>query len=421
MTPVVFRARVAALPKVVRDAVWITSGSVLGAVGTMVGLRLVTEVAPAELYGAFVIANGILALCTGVALQPVAQAALRFYPDLERAGASDVLRDVMAAESWRRLFWLSGVVAIAAVLDSMVLQGLSLAAWFVMPMTLLIEPLRTIEIVLRNASGDQGGYALLGAVDATARPIGAAAFAWLVGPSIEQLLLGQLVGGACVLVFFVTRLPRPLNVDRLAWQRDLRAYGAPLAWTPVLGWVISLADRYIIAWLLGPAAAGIYAAAYGLVSRPMLMLGGIADATFRQRLYSAVAETDRRRTARVQLVWLVVNVGLGLAVGFALVRLGEWIVAIVLAEPFRAPVLPLLLPIALGHVAILAYQAVVRRLYAAGCTGQVLLIDGVAGVLAVLGIMFGALVGGLAGAAWAMPAYTCLQLVLALAFAGRMR
>jgi O-antigen/teichoic acid export membrane protein len=421
MRPARLRPWSVSAPTVLRDVTWITAGSVVGAIGTILGLRLITEVTPAETFGNFVLANGLVALCSGVALHPVAQAALRFYPDLERTGSAASLRDVMAAELLRRLVWLFGPFALAALLDTWLQGWLSVGAWAALVAVLFLDAAKTIEVVLRNASGDQAGYAALGAADAVVRPLGAAGCAWLAGPSVESLLWGQWVAGVAIVAFFVARLPRPAFGSEHSWRRDLRAYAAPLAWTPVLGWVLSLADRYVIASFLGSAAAGIYAAGYGLVSRPMLMLGGIADATLRQRLYGAVARGDGKGKRRVQIAWLGANVGLGLFVALVLVGSGEWIVGIVLAEAFRAPVLPLLLPLALGHVLILAYQATIRRLYAAGRTREVVLVDGVAGATAVGGACLGALVGGVNGVAWAMPGYASVQVMLALAVAGRSR
>lgn len=420
MRPASLLGRPWALPKVARDAAWITAGSLTGAIGTMVGFRLVTEFAQADVFGAFVIVNGIVALSAGVALQPVAQAALRFYPELEARGAVEPLRDIMAFECLRRLAWLAPLLVCSVVVEQIFLARLSAIAWIAAVTTLCVEPLKTVEVVLRNASGDQAGYSLLGATDAAARLLGAAACAFLLGSSLETLLVGQLIGTVVVLLIFVRRLPRKGVAKDERFRRDLRAYGAPLAGLPVFGWLISQGDRYVVATLLGPAAAGAYAAAYGLVSRPMLMLGGIADATLRQRLYTAVARADARASKHVQTVWLALNCGVGVAAALLIAAFGHWIVALVLAEPFRAPALPLLFPIALGHIAILAYQAVIRRLYAAGRTRQVLISDGVAGVFAVFGALVGALTGGVSGVAWAMPVYTLLQLALALAFARKL-
>lgn len=406
--------------KVLRDASWIGLGTVLAAAGTVLGLRLVTEVAAPDVFGALVVANGILALCTGVALQPVAQAALRFYPDLERTGDAETLRDVMGGESLRRIAGLVPLVALLALFVQHYVHGLSVAAWCALLATLLVEPLRTIELVLRNASGDQAGYALLVAIDATARPLGAAGCAWLYGSSLEALLLGQLLAAACVLAFFTTRLPRPKIAAGPSWRPEFRAYGAPLTWIALLSWMLSLVDRYVVAWLLGTTSAGIYAAVYGVVSRPMLILGGIVEATLRQRLYAAVARGDTRHKARVERSWLALNIGIGLAIGAALVALAEWIVAIVLAEAYRGPTLPLILPLALGHVPVLAYQAVIRRLYAAGRTRQVLLADGAGAGCAAGGAVLGTLLGGLSGTAWAMPIYAGLQLALAVTLSRRL-
>ena len=404
---------------VLRDAAWISAGSVLGAVGTLLGLRLITEMVPPEIFGPFVLANGMLALASGIALQPIAQAALRFYPDLELRGRAGELRHVMAATMTRRIFFAVFLAIVLALVDRTAAGWFSTSTWVLLMATLIVDAIRTIEVVLRNAAGDQIGYAALGAFDAWMRPVAAAAAAFFAGASVETLLLGQFLGGAIVAVLFTKSCPRPAVARRSSWREKLQRYGAPLAWAPVFGWLLSLADRYVVAALLGSAAAGVYAAAYGLVSRPMLMLGGIADASLRQRLYAAVSRGDARSRRRVEGAWLAANVLLGLCIAGLFGVCGAWIVEVAVAAEYRAATLRLLLPIALGHVAILAYQAAVRHLYADGLTGRVLLADGAAAVLAVSGAVVGAIVGGVPGVAWAMPVYGCMQLGLTLALARR--
>lgn len=412
---------VQAVPAILRDAAWITLGSILGAVGTLVGLRLLTESVGADVFGPFVLVNGILALATGVALQPIAQAGLRFHPNLRRRGSEQATRDLMAAAMLGRVVAVAAAIAGIAVGDQWFFGWFSPVSWFFLIITLFVDAIKTIETVMRNAGGDQFGFAALGAADAWARPIGAVALVWLWHPSVEALLLGQLLGAALVAAAFARTAPRPARARGMPILGDLRKYAAPLCWIPLLSWVLSLLDRYVVAGVLGTAMAGVYAAAYGLVSRPMLMLGGIADAVLRQRLYAATAAEDYRGRCRVQKVWFATNALLGGVVVVLLVFAGPWIVAIALAEDYRAAVLPLLLPLGLGHVMILVYQAVVRRLYAFGVTRRVLIADGVAAVTAGVGALIGATIGGVEGVAWAMPIYGTVQLGVALALARDIR
>lgn len=404
-----------------RDASWIAAGSVVAAIGALLGLRLITEVAPLDVFGAFVLANGVLALAGGVALQPVAQAGLRVYPDLALRGDPGQLRHLMAERMLRRIAGVAAVGLVAAVIDHLALGWLSPLSWILLIATLVVDAGKTVEVVLRNAGGDQIGYAALGAIDAWARPLVAAMLAFGLQPSVEILLFGQLVGAGLVAATFTRAAPRPRCARHVSWRHDLERLAAPLGWIPIVGWVTSLADRYVLAAVLGTAAAGVYAAAYGLVSRPMLMLGGITDASLRQRLYDATARRDEVRRRRVEIAWLSINGSLGLSIVLVFVAAGDWIVALALAPDYRSGVLSLLLPLGLGHVAVLAYQAVVRRLYAAGHTGRVLVADGTAAVVAVVGALLGALLGGVRGAAWAMPVYGAVQLGLVLTLARSVR
>ena len=66
----------------------------------------------------------------------------------------------------------------------------------------------------------------------------------------------------------------------------------PLA---LLGWVISLSDRYVLAGLTSPVQTGIYAAGYGLASTPFIMLDQFLALTLRPVYFDAVGQRDRRR------------------------------------------------------------------------------------------------------------------------------
>jgi O-antigen/teichoic acid export membrane protein len=379
------------------------------------------------LFGEFALLNGILALLQGILLQPMAQAALRYYPEFAAvAGASD-LKKYLFSVFLRRWLWCAGPVTAAAIADTFTRQYLSVEVWLLLALALALESWKAVEIVMLNAARRQAAYATLYTADSIARPAGMVLAAWAFDASLKSLLLGQSVGVLLVLIGFAAfsvvakggsipiRNPTPTEIDRL--KQGMRRFAAPLLWLPIVGWVSGLADRYIVGGMLGLAQAGIYAAAYGLASRPLIMIGGVSDATLRQVLYAAVAKDDGPGTRRTLALWVGLNLLLaGMAaalLGLLSVRLVDWL----LAKEYRSAAAGLLPWLALGYVPLLVAQAFERLAYARQRTRAITLVQAASAALAIIAATLGAHWGGLMGVALAVPVYYSLQLLMTIPIA----
>lgn len=422
------RFRTSQVLTLVREGTWIAGGNAVAAVATLAGVRLITEHVAQSLYGAFVLLNGVLALLQGITYFPVAQAALRFYPDYSAAGAPHALRRYLFTVFARRWCWTVVALAVVGTVDAMTSRRVSSAAWVLLAVMFALEAWKTIEIVMHNAARRQAAYAALLASDGIARAVGPVVGVWTLGPSLESLFLGQCAGLSLVLVFLavfshgcaLAGVKADLSgAKAVHLEGRVKRFAAPLALLPFAGWLSGVGDRYIVGGMLGLAQAGIYAAAYGLVSRPMLMVGGIVDATMRQVLYAAVADNDLERERKAVFLWLGVSgaagVALALSVAYGNRRLVHWL----LAAEYRDVAVQLLPWIAIGYVPVLANQALERLLYARGRTRTVVLLQCAGGIAAVVGAVIGARCLGLSGVAIAVPFCFSVQLLLTVAAVAR--
>lgn len=400
----------------------------VAAAAALVGVRLTTELAPAPLYGGFVLLNGVLALLQGVLLQPVAQAALRYYPEYSSMGSPAVLRKYLAAVFTRRCCWSLGGAALCCAVDAVTFQFLSPVVWLLLAGALGLEAWKAIEVILRNAARRQAAYSALYAADGIGRATGVVVAAWTLGPSLESLLLGQCVGVLIVLALFKALQRRgaevvgkgdPSNAETASMVGDISHFAAPLLWGPIVGWVSGLADRYIVGGMLGLGQAGVYVAACGLVSRPMLMIGAVSDATLRQVLYSAAARQDRNTLRKTLAIWLAVNLIAGGLLTVLLMTFSSSIMNFLLAPDYRADAAILLPWLTVGYVLVLLDQAVARLLYARGRTDAVICIQGASATFAVILAGIAVWWNGLLGAAMAVPLYFGVQVTLTTAAALR--
>ena len=76
----------------IREGTWVLSGQIAAAMGVLVGVRLLTEFVPPEIYGVISLMLGIMTLGYNLFCFPTLQAVIRFYPDVVQAGSVGILR-----------------------------------------------------------------------------------------------------------------------------------------------------------------------------------------------------------------------------------------------------------------------------------------------------------------------------------------
>lgn len=159
----------------------------------------------------------------------------------------------------------------------------------------------------------------------------------LLGFGATGLLLGATAGyAACGLpVLWMNRSKiRLAEADRREILR-LARYGMPFAVTAALGSVLALADRYIIAALMGTEAAGLYAAPYDLANRSlqvMMLAVGLAGTPLIFRAYEAGALETARPVLERHFQLLV---GTAVPVAVALAMLSPAVSRLLLGPRFQ--------------------------------------------------------------------------------------
>ena len=134
-------------------------------------------------------------------------------------------------------------------------------------------------------------------------------------------LLGLVLSMAVVGLGFAYRHWRTVKLQ-LDNERlfPLLRYGLPLAGTLILSYIVSVSDRFLIAWLLDEAQAGIYAAGYDLANQPVILLMSIVNLAA-YPLIVQVWEHEGEASAQAYLVRnlrLLLIVGVPATVGLAM-------------------------------------------------------------------------------------------------------
>jgi O-antigen/teichoic acid export membrane protein len=401
----------------------VIGGQAATAVGTLVGVRILTQLLAPGAYGVVSLATGASILASNLVVAPLTQAAIHFYPGIAADGSARELLDSLL-RCYRRVAPWAALVAIAG--------GLLYVGWghgspvlvVLLALQFACDCWRSANLSLLNAARRQQRFALWTAADIWCRPLFGALVVLLVGQSPMAVLAAYVVVSICLVAGFSHRLwpveALPFRVADRSMALDARmwSYAIPLVPLGIITWMSTLGDRYIIGGLLSVADAGIYAALYGLSSSPFLIVSGAAEQALRPIYQTAVTRGDNARARRIHTIWLAAVVGI-CSVGVALFAMGHEIIAnLFVGRSFRSAA-DLMPWIAAGH-AIKATSYVFERVcYAFGQTRRVLAIQLCAVSATVILTPAGVISLGLKGAAMAVPAFFSVQLATAIFFARR--
>jgi O-antigen/teichoic acid export membrane protein len=407
------------------EIAWVVGGQAFTALGTVVGVRILTQALNPSAYGTVSLALGLSTLAINLVAAPLTQAAIHFYPNVVAEGSvrellASVLRCYRVMAPWiLSAALVGGIVYVASGQGTPVL---------VILLTLLFasDCWRSANLSLLYAARRQRRSALWMAGDSWSRPLAAAAAVLAFGQSPVAVLAAYVLVSAGLVTVFSHRLwPQgrdDLNDDSLArsrgWDSRLWKYALPLIPLGIVSWASTLGDRYIIGGMLGIADAGVYAAVYGLSSIPFLLVSGTAEQGLRPIYQMAVSRGDRARASRILLLWFAIVVAV-CCVGVLVFAFGhETIASLVVAVPYRRA--SGLMPwIATGY-AIRAISSVPERVcYAYGETRRVLFIQVLAVAATAVVTPLGILTLGIRGAAMAVPVYFSIQLTIAAVLARR--
>lgn len=413
--------------RLVREGGWVTAGQLITALAMLVSVRLLTEILEPDAFGELALLVGVAALALGLAATPTLQAVIRYYPDQLRQGRLGDLRVVSRGMVARSTVIAAFVIAAAWPVAGHAFGG----SWFtglLVAALLAVDVVRSFEVSLLHAARRQAATAVYYAADACARPLAALAAVMALGSTAEAALTGYIVGAGLVVAAMHLivrpegRTPgEPPATDprrAVALGTAIRRYALPLVPLAIFAWISGLGDRYLIGGMLSLEQAGLYAAVYGLVSRPFLMVAGIVDQTVRPVLQNAIAAGDPKRLASAKRAWLMAT-GAGAILGFvAFVLLGELVGRLLLAEEYRS-VIKLMPWVAAGYAIYIVSNVFSRFCYVFDDTKAVLLLTIIGSVIGIVVLLPAVHFYGLQGAAAVVPVRFGIELALSAMFARR--
>jgi O-antigen/teichoic acid export membrane protein len=301
-----------------KEGMWIVLGQTAAVLGSLVGVRLLTELlAPAD-YGELALGMTVAALVNQTVLGPMANGITRFYaPAQEQSDLggylSAVRRLVLAATGFILLIIL---LAVAALLTA------GLAHWAAIAgIALVFATLSGYNAILngvQNAARQRAVVALHQGIESWIRfSVAAGLLLWL-GASSTVAMVGYtvavvLVLGSQYLFFRKTVRQSGAAADPRHWQRQVWKYSWPISVFGTFTWVQLASDRWALELFTTTREVGTYAALFQLGYYPMSMASTMAMQFLAPIFYQRAGDaSDSRRTAEVnKLSWKLTGSALG--------------------------------------------------------------------------------------------------------------
>jgi O-antigen/teichoic acid export membrane protein len=402
----------------VKDGVWVASTQMLAALGTLAGVRLLTEfMTPAD-FGEMSLWLGAVALFTATLANPTMQALLRFYPEYAQSGQDNAARKVARHQIEKLLLWSLPLILMLVWL-AFAKGWTSLTLLLLFALVLCVDIARMQNMAVLSASRNQKAYGMWLAAEAWLRPAFAVFAMYFWGVSLVSILAGYFVASLILWLAFRTIAPSAAAnaeaADLESISKRFWHYSWPLLPLGLVGWLSGVGDRYIIGGILGIADVGLYAAVYGLASKPVLMIGAIVETTLRPVYQQAVVSGDevlQKKCLQKWLGMLMLCSGIGLTLAFLM---HEWLANTFLGPAFRSG--STLIPwLVLAHILLVLAQRNGRILYAHSKTSDLAKVETIPVIFALFFSWVLAGRFGLIGAVSAVIIGFGLQLLMSHAF-----
>jgi O-antigen/teichoic acid export membrane protein len=344
------------------------------------------------------------------------QALLRYYPEYAQTG------DALSVEgtALRRIIRTSAYalpLSVPLAIVSVVAGWVNAGVLGLLLILTAVDGMRLLRTTVMNATRQHHHYGAWQIGEAWGRPLLAYGATIWWGIHAEVVLSAFIVTSLALYGLLGyssdsrSTVAHSRDFDEGDLLRKFQTYGWPLIPLGLVGWISGMADRYMIGGMLSAENVGMYAAAYGLASRPLLMLSSMAETAVRPLYYSAVARQDISAERKYLMTWFAVVSTAGIAACALFALFHEEVAALLLGPRFRDA--SYLMPWIAGGYGLLACSHITTRIcYAYDATRSVFITETVGAFLAVV-IGFPLIYSrGLEGAAMAVPLYFGIQLLL---------
>jgi O-antigen/teichoic acid export membrane protein len=300
------------LQRLLREGFWVVLGQAMSMLGSLVGVRLLTEVLSPEQYGELALGMTIATLVNQILLGPLGQGVLRFYaPAVERGELGQYLyavrRLILMAIAVIGLLMLGGLVGLVAIkqtyLIAITLAALAFAG---------VNGCYSILNGMQNAARQRAVVALSQGLESWLRCFVAVGVIIWLGATSSIAMMGFVGGGSLVLVlqglYFRQVIPRPewrLLQDENKWQQQIWQYSWPFSIWGIFYWGQVASDRWALGLFASTREVAMYAVLFQLGYYPVSIATGASIQFLAPVVFQRVgdATNKKRNIDATQLNW----------------------------------------------------------------------------------------------------------------------
>jgi O-antigen/teichoic acid export membrane protein len=403
---------------------WVVLGQAVAAVGSLVAVRVLTDVLAPDRYGELALGITLGTFGQLVAWSPISGAVLRYF-----AAAQEASQLSAYLQAVRRLL-VRATAALVALGFAIVIALVALGATRWIPLALaalLFTLLSGYESTLDSmqlAGRQRRLVAWHQGVNVWVRVLMAVVLLSLAGASSATAMMGYAVGVLLVLasqLFFYVRVipfrrtngPVPSS-DAAAMARRMTQYAWPIAAWGVFSWTQAVSDRWILQAFTTTAVVGVYSVLNQLGFYPMTVFSAVTLQFVSPVLFERAGDgSDVRRldsASQLVLAMVVVTLAVTAVATVASWLLHEGIFALLVDIRYRA-VSGLLPWMVCAGGLFAAGQAASQVLLVAGLTKRLIAPKGAIAVITLALYALGAYSRGLDGIIYANAAFGMLYFV----------
>lgn len=334
--------------------------SLSAALSALAFMRISSEILSGEDFGKLMLLMGIVALLEAIVSSSIGQ--IVFY-GMNKGGAADEINKLIIIFS-NNIYKL--ILRIAVILTLVLLIAIIANKYFgwiffvvaLVPCYVVVDALRSTVISWVHASGKLSANGIFVSAESVIGIVICATII-IITDDFKYYFLGILIAKlfGLVIALINTNASTILindskfdgvykNIVALTKKVDKHQL-VVLPLMGLVGWLCGFLDRYAIAFSVGPVAAGHFAAATGIASRPYNILSSGLTNYFRPVLYRNLF--DKSNICKSPLtIWILVSLGGG-AVGYLATKyFGVMLAGIFLSKDLANSVAPILPPLCIA-------------------------------------------------------------------------
>jgi O-antigen/teichoic acid export membrane protein len=268
--------------KLFKEGSWIFAGQAAAIVGSLFGVRLITEILDPESYGKLALALTVATLVNQTILGPLSNGVTRFYAPAQSAG--DLNGYLKAVKELVRFASLITLLIIVLIIISLIATqkfnwiSITLASF----VFALLSGYSSILAGIQNAARQRSIVAFHQGIEPTARFLIAAGLLLWIQDTTEVAMSGYalatLILVSSQIFFFRKNILKEITTEENPkfWKDQIWVYSWPFASWGIFSWAQTASDRWALGYFSSTSELGHYAVLFQLGYYPMSMATGLA-------------------------------------------------------------------------------------------------------------------------------------------------